>query len=375
MQVGFSEEQTQVQHSVRRLLQERYGFDVRQRHSTSERGWSEEAWRLYADMGLQGLLIPTDSGGLGQRSEDLLPVMQEMGRALVLEPFFPSSVLASVALSRMKSEAASALLGRAASGEQVLILTGGPLSAPSGTERPLLSMDGPDGWHLNGSARTVLQARDADILVIAAPMSEAGSCGLFTVETRAAGLQRRDIRLVDQRTASDLVFENVQASLIAPPSAQVDAALQRALEVGSAALVAEASGVARAALEVTVGYLGTRQQFGRALSEFQALRHRAADMLVSVTTMEAMAVLAAIAADRPESASARSDLASAKLLAGRHGRSVCEQAIQMHGAIGMTDEYVVGHYLQRMVVLDALLAHEGQLLDYLTATLCAEPQP
>jgi alkylation response protein AidB-like acyl-CoA dehydrogenase len=377
MEVELSSEQVQLQDGVQRLLHDSYGFEQRQKYARTAPGWSSEVWRQYGEMGLHAIAIPSEFGGLDGGAAELLPVLQAMGKALVLEPFIPSSVLGACALAAGTGKALKdQLLESVATGEHRL--------AFAHEEPPLSLFDAAvhaqrsDGrWKLTGKKVSVLQARDANSLVVSA-RAAAGEhgIGLFLVAADAPGLQRHDYLLLDQRSASDISLDGVAATEIAAPSPQATHAIRRTLAFGTAALVAEAAGAARAALEATTSYLATRRQFGRALSEFQALRHRAADMLVSVETVEAMAFLAAIAVDQPESMhEAERDLASAKLLAGRHGRWVCEQAIQLHGAIGMTDEYVVGHYLQRLAVIDALLGNEDVQLDRLAHIARGEKEP
>lgn len=377
MQVELSSEQVQLQDGVQRLLADCYGFEQRQKYAASVPGWSSEAWRQYGEMGLHAIAVASDCGGLDGGAADLLPVLQAMGRALVLEPYIPSSILGASALAACGEPALKErLLSKVATGEHVLAFA---------HEEPGLCLDqtgtqaqrSADGWTLSGRKCAVLQARDAQSLVVTARVAPGeDGLGVFLVAAGAPGLRRHDYLLLDQRTASDIVFDGVVATEIALPCAQTTQAIRRTLALGTAALVAEASGAMRAALEATTSYLATRKQFGRALSEFQALRHRAADMLVSVETVEAMACLAAIAVDAPESPQqAERDLASAKLLAGRHGRWVCEQAIQLHGAIGMTDEYVVGHYLQRLAVIDALLGNEDVQLDRLAQIARSHEEP
>jgi alkylation response protein AidB-like acyl-CoA dehydrogenase len=367
MHIELSPEQIQLQDSVNRLLDDSYAFEQRQKFARSTLGWSREAWSQYAEMGLHAICVPELRGGLGGGAAELLPVMQAMGRSLVLEPYLGSSVLGAHALAASNGAAQKALLERVMTGEHLLGFA---------HEEPGRSLEDAatrahrsgDSWHLTGRKCAVFQARDAHSFVVSARVAPGlDGVGLFLVAADAAGIQRHDYLLLDQRTASDISFDNVLATELAPASRETSQTIRRILALGTAALVAEAAGAMRAALDTTTEYLATRKQFGRPLSEFQVLRHRTADMLVSVETVEAMAYLAAIAVDAPDSTQdPRADIAGAKLLAGRHGRWVAEQAIQLHGAIGMTDEYKVGHYLQRLAVIDALLGNEDVQLDRIT---------
>lgn len=213
-----------------------------------------------------------------------------MGRALVLEPYFASSVLGASALVASTNRAVQdRSLSDVATGEHVLALAheepGLPLDdAATRAERSA------GGWSLTGRKCAVLQARDAHSIIASARVAPGpDGIGLFLVAADATGVRRDDYILVDQRTASEIQFNGVQATELAPALPQATQAIQRAIALGTAALVAEAAGTMRAAFEATMTYLATRKQFGRALSEFQALRHRAADMLVGVETVEAMA--------------------------------------------------------------------------------------
>lgn len=363
MNLLLNAEQAQFQDGARRILQDIYSFPLRQRYAASSRRWSEEAWSMYADSGMLGIAVPADSGGLEGKAEDLLPIMQELGRALALEPYLSTAVLGAVALAGVQaSEERSTLLRAVAKGECRLAFAYEDPAVGGGLQA---NLDG-GSWKISGRKCMVLHARDANRILATASVSSRQGIGLFLVEPDAPGVVMEDYLLVDQRTASNVAFHGAPAMMIGQPGNETSLAVDRAIDFGIAALVAEAAGATRAALDSTRQYMGLRKQFGKTLSEFQVLRHRAADMLVSVETIEAMACLSAIAADHPHAPESRRDLAGAKLLAAQHGRWVCEEAIQVHGAMGMTDEYLVGHYLQRLLTIDCLLGNADVQLDALT---------
>jgi pimeloyl-CoA dehydrogenase len=368
MDVCLSSEQRQLEDSVRRLLSDHYAFAARRKISAESPGWSRDIWARYAEIGVLAIATPEDNGGLSGGGAELLPVMQAFGSALGLEPLLSSAVLGATALACASNEAAKdQLLQEMAAGETIVAFAHQEAGIAI-DDVQLLAEQGHDGWQLSGNKRAVLQAADAEWIIVTARAS-AGEDGMamFLVAGEAAGLRRHDYLLIDQRVSSDLQFNHVPATLLIGPSRQARHAIQRTLNLGAAALVAEAAGAMRAALEVTTEYLRNRKQFGRALAENQVLRHRTAEMLVAVETVEAMAYLTAITVDSPDSVDGARDIFRAKLLAGQHGRWLCEQAIQLHGGIGLTDEYVVGHYLQRLAVIDALLGDQDAQLDRLVA--------
>lgn len=366
MHLELTPEHVQLQDSVKRLLQDHYTFEQRRQYAADAVGWSPEAWKQYAETGLLSILIPEASGGLGWGAAELLPVMQQMGRSLVMEPYLATAVLGVSALTAGGGDS-SKLLELVTAGEHRLAFAHEEVNVEL-TDARLQARNEAGQWLLSGRKCAVLHARDAHTTIVTARVHEGpDGIGLFTIRADAPGLTRHDYMLVDRRTSSDLTLDNVSADVLVAPSALATATLARTIAIGTAALVAEAAGATRAALDYTTDYLKTRKQFGRPLSEFQALRHRAADMLISVETVEAMACLAAISADGVQSSQADVDLQGAKLLAGRHGRWICEQAIQLHGAVAMTDEYIAGNFLQRLSVIDSVLGTQDAQLDRLRA--------
>ncbi|MDT4842755.1 Acyl-CoA dehydrogenase [compost metagenome] len=232
-----------------------------------------------------------------------------------------------------------------------------------------------DGWVLDGAKSLVLGAGFAHRIVVSARLTgDAGQregCALFLVDPQAPGVQVRSFRLVDDSAAGELVLGKAHAQPLGPveDSAHALAAIDGTLAMGIAAICADMTGAMRAAYQLAVDYLGTRQQFGRLIGQNQALRHRTAEMLVSLELAKSMAIAAAVAVDTGEGKAARIELHRAKLSVARHARQLAQLAIQLHGGIGMTEEYAVGHYLRRIHVLDQCLgdadAHAMQLAEAL----------
>jgi len=362
MNFELNEEQQALQGSLARLLADTYGFEQRRALAASSGGWSPAVWQQMAELGLSALPLPPAHGGFGGGAVDLLPVMQELGRALVLEPYLSSIVLGATALRLAGDEDIQArLLPDVASGELRLAWAhdeAGARHAPLWIETRAQQQDG--RWRLDGGKCHVLHAPAAHRFVVSARIegtpAQREGLALFLVEANAPGLSCRAHRLVDDSTAGELRFDGVQAMPLGDPrdGAHALRAIDGTIALGIAAVCADAVGAMEAAYRLAVDYLQTRKQFGRLIGENQALRHRAAEMLVSLEMCRSMAIAAAVAADDPSAPDANADLARAKLMIGRHGRSVCQTAIQLHGGIGMTEEYAVGHYLRRVTLIDQL---------------------
>lgn len=362
MNFELNDTQRQLQDSVRRLLADHCSFDKRRAIAASADGRSAELWSRLAELGVTGLRVPEAHGGFGGRLEDLLPVLQACGAALVTEPVLASAVLGATALACAADAATAArLLPGVADGSRIAAWAHdepGAHHAECWVETRAEARAG--GWLLAGTKSTVLHAALAAQFVVSARV--AGAPGdrdgraLFVVDAGAAGLRRRDFRLVDDTPASELQLEGVAAMPLGDPhdGAHATRAIETTLAAGTAAACADMLGAAEEAFRLSMDYLNVRQQFGRLIGANQALRHRAADMLVSLEMARSMAMAAAVAADRPGDEDSAADLARAKLVVGKHARLVCQHGVQCHGGIGMTEEYAVGHCLRRVHVLDHL---------------------
>jgi pimeloyl-CoA dehydrogenase len=238
-----------------------------------------------------------------------------------------------------------------------------------------------DSWVLDGSKHGVLHGASAQQIIVSARVSGAADAAegraLFLLDPQAVGVTLEPYWLVDDTPAADLTLRAAVAQPLGDPrdSAHGEAALQATLNAGMAAACADMVGAMEGAHQLALAYLNTRQQFGRLIGENQALRHRAAEMLVSLEICRSMAIAAALAVDHPDAEASSADLLRAKLLIGRHSRLLCQHAIQIHGGIGMTEEYAVGHYLRRVHVLDQLFgdseAQASRLADCLAASMPA----
>ncbi|MFA5632316.1 MAG: acyl-CoA dehydrogenase family protein [Porticoccaceae bacterium] len=379
MQFELNDEQSALRDSLARLLAQRYSFEKRRALADSAERHDPAAWGQLAELGLMGLPVSEAYGGFGAKAEDILPVMQELGAALSLEPYLPM-VLGATALERAGDEAqCNEYLPPVIAGESRLAWAH---DEANGRHAPwwvqtTAHREG-DGWVLNGVKALVLGAPLADRFVVSARLSgepdQREGCALFLVDAAAPGVQLRSFALVDDSAAGELTFSGAQAVALgdSTDSKRVLAAIDHTRAVGIAAICADMTGAMQAAYRLAVEYLNTRQQFGRYIGQNQALRHRAAEMLVSLELARSMAIAAAVAADDPASDGAGLDLHRAKLSVGRHARQLAQHAIQLHGGIGMTEECAVGHYLRRIHVLDQLLgdgdAHAARLASLLAAS-------
>jgi pimeloyl-CoA dehydrogenase len=366
MHFEMTEDQRQLRDSVGRMLDDHYSFEARRAIVTTDLGYSEAVWQQFVALGLTALPIAEAHGGLGCTASDALPVQEAFGRALVLEPYLASVVLGATALRLSGDEALSArLLPYVAKGSTLLAFAH---DEAAGRHMPLwvetTARRERSGWILNGVKSNVLHGQHASQIVVTARITRTAAdrdgLGLFLVDGAAVGVRRRGFRLVDDTPAAELTLSGVIATPLGNVETAVGAisAVEGAVWAGMAASCAQAVGAMQAAYDLTLSYLGTRQQFGRAIGQNQALRHRAAEMLVALETARSAAILAAAAVDSPPSRETICDLMRGKLLVGRHGRMLCQQAIQLHGGIGMTEEYAVGHYLRRVTVIDQMFGDE-----------------
>ncbi|MFT3820883.1 MAG: acyl-CoA dehydrogenase family protein [Rubrivivax sp.] len=362
MNFQLNDEQQQLHDSVVRVLADHCSFEQRRAVAAGAEGRSAELYGRLAELGVTGLLVPESHGGFGGRLEDLLPVLQACGAALCTEPVLACAVLGATALRAAGGDAAARLLPGLAQGTTVVAWAHDePGSRHADFWVETRAEQGPQGWTLTGAKLPVLSGPQAQHFIVSARIAgnaadAAEGCAFFIVDGGAPGLQRRDYRLVDDTPASELTFNATPAQPLNDPrdAAAFGRILAAANAAGIAALCADMVGAAQAAYRLALDYLNVRKQFGRLIGENQALRHRAADMLVSLEMARSMAIAAAVAADRPDDEDSAADLLRAKLIVGRHARQVCQHAIQCHGGIGMTEEYAVGHCLRRVHVADHL---------------------
>ena len=359
MDFSFTEEQTLLRNMVQSFVQDNYDFDARMKIVRSDEGMSREIWQQFAELGLLAAPFSEDLGGLDGGPIETMVIMEELGRGLVVEPYLPTVVLCGGILSRHGSAAQQqGHLPGLIAGEDIWALAYSESQSRFNLAdvRTSAKADG-DGYVLNGAKAVVIGAPWANKLIVSARLSgdqfDRDGLGLFIVEKSAAGVSTQDYPTVDGNRASEVTLENVSVggdSLIGDAGNGL-ALLEEALDYGIGAVCAEAIGHMKCLNDATVEYCKTRKQFGVPIGSFQVLQHRMVDMFmeyeqsVSMTYMVNMKLVEG-EAERKKAA------AGAKVQIGKSGRFVGQQAVQLHGGMGMTEELNVGHYFKRLTVID-----------------------
>jgi pimeloyl-CoA dehydrogenase small subunit len=359
MDFDLTDEQRLLKDSVDRLIADQYQFEQRKKYMAEPDGWSRAVWQQYAEIGLLGLPFAEAHGGFGGGPVETMIVMEAFGSGLVLEPYFASVILGGGLLRRAASPAQQqTLLPQVAQGKLKLAFahverqSRYDLADVAATAR----QDG-GTWILDGAKSVVLHGDCADRLLVTARTSgdrrARDGIGLFVVDPAAAGVTRRGYPTQDGLRAAEVTLSGARVPQDdAMPNAL--SAIEHLVDEAVAALCAEAVGCMQAMHETTLDYLKTRQQFGRPIGQFQVLQHRSVDMLVALEQARSMAMFAAVMAAEEDPTERRRAIAAAKVQIGRSGRHIGQEAIQLHGGIGMTMEYKVGHYFKRMTMIDKL---------------------
>jgi len=371
MDFDFSEEQRLLDETVRRLVKDAYDITKRKSYIAAPEGFSRALWARYAELGLLGLPFAESEGGFGGSAVETMIVMESFGRGLVVEPYLASIVLGGGLVALAGSAAQKqAILPQVALGKKLLAFAHGERQsryALADVETTAKRAGG--GWVLNGQKGVVLNGDSADTLILSARSAGASrerqGITLFLVHAKAKGVGLRGYPTVDGLRAAEVTLENVQvggdAVLGAPDGAYpvIEHVVDRAL----AALCAEAVGIMETLNATTLDYLKTRKQFGVPIGTFQALQHRMADMVVEHEQSKSMAMLAALSADLADAAERRRVISAAKVQIGKSGRFVGQQSIQLHGGIGMTEEYLAGHYFKRLTMIEQSFGDTDHHLD------------
>jgi alkylation response protein AidB-like acyl-CoA dehydrogenase len=359
MDFALSPEQTLMRDSVERFVAEHYTFERRVERERSDAGWSRAHWTSFAELGWLGLPVAESHGGFGGTAVDTMILMEAFGSGLVAEPFVPAVVVAGGILeSAPPGSIAADMLAEIVAGERIATLA---YAEPNGGYDPRFvettaRREG-DTLVLDGRKVAVPYGAAADTVIVsvrtAGAIDAPDGITLVVVDRNAVGVTRRDYVTYDERRASDFTFAGVRVPLAATIGHQGDGlpALECAIDRGIAALCAEAVGAMAVALRGTVEYLKTRSQFGRPIGSFQALQHRAVDMLLQLELARGMAAYVATEVDGNDVAARRNAAAAAKVQIGESGRFVAEGAVQLHGAIGLTDELFVGQYVKRLTMI------------------------
>jgi pimeloyl-CoA dehydrogenase small subunit len=355
MDFDLTDEQRLLADSVNRFVSDRYGdFEKRQAYRAEPKGYAAANWSAMAEMGLLALPLPEEQGGFGGGPVETMLVMEAIGRGLVVEPYLATVVLGLGLLRGAGGD--PDLLAKVAAGEATLAFAHQERQARHDLhDIATAARRAGDAWLLDGAKGVVLGGDTADRILVTARLSGArrdrGGIGLFLLDPATPGVTRRGYATQDGLRAAEIVLEGAGATLLSNDALPL---VERVADEAIAALCAEAVGAMETLRDLTVDYLKTRQQFGRAIGEFQALQHRAADMLVATEQARSMAMYAAMMVQEPDAAARATALSAAKALVGRLADQLGKDAIQLHGGIAMTEEYKAGHYFKRLSMLNAL---------------------
>jgi pimeloyl-CoA dehydrogenase small subunit len=382
MDFDLNDEQRLLRDSVNRLITDEYDFERRKSYAKEPQGYSLERWSQYAELGILGLPFAEAQGGIGGTPVETMIVMEAFGRGLVLEPYLATVVLGGGVLRFAGSAAQQeAMIPEIARGRLRLAFAyTEPQSRHDLADVATTAKAAPrGGFVLNGHKGVVLHGDSADRVIVSARTAggprEREGISLFIVDPKSDGVAVQGYPTVDGLRAAEITCREVKlgADALLGPRDHALPIIVRAVDLGIAAVASEAVGAMSVLHELTVEYLKTRKQFGVPIGSFQALQHRAVDMLVALEQARSMAYLATMMAEAEDARERRRTLSAAKVQIGRSGRFVGQQAIQLHGGIGMTMEYKAGHYFKRVSMIDtlfgdadhhlALVADGGGLID------------
>ncbi|MBL0163765.1 MAG: acyl-CoA dehydrogenase family protein [Xanthomonadales bacterium] len=353
MDFSINDEQQMLLDTTQRFLTSEYGFEQRHKLLESESGWSPAIWSQLADLGLLAVDIAEADGGIGAGPVGVMLVSQAIGHGLVLEPFLSSAIIATQAVTQIGSDAQRAQwLPSLASGESIAVLAHDEDKAGLDFSRIKTRATRSDaGWTISGGKSVVYHAPMANLYLVSARVDD-GSLGLFAINADSAGVTRHALRTVDGQRAADLEFDNVLLDADARLGNDVSESLAAVTDAGIAALCAEAFGVLDRILKATIEYSRSRKQFGVPIGSFQALQHRMADMLIQFEQARSMMQLATARCRDADAQSRRAAISGAKVLIGQAARYVGQQAVQLHGGMGMTDELDVSHCFKRLLAFE-----------------------
>ena len=374
MDFTFTEEQRLLRESLAGFLADRYTFEARHAAIRSDAGWSPEVWRALAqDLGVLGAALPEDLGGLGGGPVDTLVVVEELGRALVMEPYLETVVIGAGLLKRA-GEAGAEAVGRIIDGEMIIAPAfGEPASRFDTGDVSTTARRNGAGWRLDGRKAVVTAGPWAGHLLVTARTSggqrEREGVSLFLIDKAAAGIATRDYPTVDGRRASEVSLDGVAvgAEALIGEEGQATPLVDQVLDEARAALCAEALGVMSQLQAQTLDYVKQRRQFGQPLAEFQVLQHRLVDMFIQLEQSVSMTYMATLKLDLPAPERSKA-VSAAKAFVGRACRFVGQAAVQIHGGIGITEELPLSHYFKRATMIEGALGSvDFHLARYQTA--------
>jgi pimeloyl-CoA dehydrogenase small subunit len=364
MDFSFTEEQTLLRNSVQKFVQNDYTFEARRAIAKSDAGWKRENWKTFAELGLLGAPFAEEYGGLGGGPVETMIIMEEFGRGLVIEPYLGTVVLAGGFLSHGgTAEQKKKLIPEIIEGKRVFAFA---FAEPQGrynlADLAVSAKKSGSGYTLSGHKAVVVGAPWADTLVVTARTGggqrDEKGVSVFLVDKKTKGVSTRDYPTVDGLRASEVTFENVALgadALVGAEGAGLPL-IERVVDEGIAALSAEAIGAMKVLNDTTVEYCKTRKQFGVPIGKFQVLQHRMVDMFMNYEQSVSITYMVTLKLSESETERKKA-AAAAKVQIGKAGRFIGQNAVQLHGGMGMTDELNVGHYFKRLTMIDTMFGN------------------
>ena len=364
MDFTFNEEQSLIQDQVDQFVQKEYDWETRQSLSNSELGFGEDNWKKFAELGWLGISVSEDSGGFGGSAIESMLIMEAFGKGLVVEPFLETVIMAGGLIDDYGSnQQKSSFLEPAIAGEMHLALAyAEPQSRFNLSDVVTEAKADGDNFIINGYKSVVMNGPSADQIIVSARTSgtqlDENGISLFIIDANASGLDKTNYKTVDGRRASDLTFENVSVSkenLIGDQDKGFDI-LDSAIDKAILAISAEAVGAMEVLYKTTVEYTKTREQFGTAIGKFQVLQHRMVDMFMEYEQCKSLLYMATMKYEE-KAEDAKKAISGLKYQVGKAGKFIGQQAVQLHGGMGVTDELNVGHYFKRLTTVGTIFGN------------------
>lgn len=373
MDFRLSQEQQQFADSLRRWVEKNYSFDHRKKIIESAEGVSEPAWNALAELGATALLVPEEQGGLGGTPVDMMIVMKELGRGLVVEPFFATALGAEF----LKQTGGHEVLEQVAAGGTKLACALNERDAAHDLfDVAVAARRSAGSYVLNGEKTVVIHGAQADALIVSARTGGAqrdeDGISLFIVPRETTGLTIREYRTYDGQRGADITFRDMQlpASALLGEEGGAWPVIEAVADYGIVLLCAEAVGLMEAINAATLEYLKTREQFGVPIGTFQVLQHRMADMYMHQEQARAITTLAVAKIGKVEDDERRRFISAAKVRVGQAAKYIGQQTVQMHGGMGMTNELAAAHGFKRLTAIETTLGD----IDYHLARFTARPE-
>ena len=364
MDFTFNEEQSLIQDQVDQFVQKEYDWETRQSLSNSELGFGEDNWKKFAELGWLGISVSEDSGGFGGSAIESMLIMEAFGKGLVVEPFLETVIMAGGLIDDHGSDQQkSSFLEPAIAGEMHLALAyAEPQSRFNLSDVVTEAKVDGDNFVINGYKSVVMNGPSADQIIVSARTSgtqlDENGISLFIIDANASGLDKTNYKTVDGRRASDLTFENVSVSkenLIGDQDKGFEI-LDSAIDKAILAISAEAVGAMEVLYKTTVEYTKTREQFGTAIGKFQVLQHRMVDMFMEYEQCKSLLYMATMKHEE-KAEDAKKAISGLKYQVGKAGKFIGQQAVQLHGGMGVSDELNVGHYFKRLTTVGTIFGN------------------